>query len=156
MRTRGIAIAVVLALGLGDLAVAGERDQHGLGEALARQLIARRASSAIHTTDFQGTDLGCIILPRRELRPYGYPGHAFLCEHAQTGEVLGAVLNRTGRRLCDIQGAYSGNACYDLDICGYAERLSCCDRLGGYFSSSSRIEYIFCRASTIAASRLRR
>ncbi len=123
MRTSNVAIGMVLGLVLGGAAAAQPADPRGLAEALARRLVARRTTSAIHTTDFQGTDLGCILLARREIRPYGYPGHAFLCEHAQTGEVLGAVLNRNGRRLCDIAGAYTGDACYDFDICGNAERL---------------------------------
>ena len=104
-----------------------EPDRHGLAEEIVRRLVARRTSSAIHTTDFQGTDLGCIVLPRRELRPFGYPGHAFLCEAAVSGEVLGAILTRKGDRLCYVTGAYAGDACYDLGICDNAERLCVVD-----------------------------
>lgn len=103
--------------------LAAERDPRGLGQALAKKLRERPARAAIHATDFAGTDLGCIILPRHEIRPYGYPGHAFLCEADVSGEVLGAVLNRRGRQLCEIRGFYVGDLCYDFDICGYAETL---------------------------------
>ena len=111
---------------LGGPVAAAESDPRGLAQALAKRLTARRtAPPAIHATDFQGTDVGCIILRRYELRPYGYPGHAFLCEVNGTGEVLGAVLGRTGRQLCDIAGAYinDGGFCYDFDICGTPETL---------------------------------
>jgi len=104
-------------------AFAREPDRHGLAQEIVRHLVARRTSSAIHTTDFQGTDLGCIILPRRELRPYGYPGHGFFCEAATTGEILGGVVNKTGKKLCEIRGSYTGDFCYAFDICGVAETL---------------------------------
>ena len=95
---------------------------------LAKRLAARRqAPPQTHATDFAGTDIGCIILPRFELRPYGYPGHGFLCEVNATGEVLGAVLNKKGRQLCDIVGFFinDGDAdlCYEFDICGTRETL---------------------------------
>jgi hypothetical protein len=105
-------------------AAAADRNPHGLAQALVDRLAARKAAPQIHATDFQGTDIGCIILPRRELRPYGYPGHAMLCEVNGTGEVLGAVMGKTGNHLCDIAGAYVPDTfCYDFDICGYPERL---------------------------------
>lgn len=107
----------------GVVAAAAERDPHGLGQALAKRLVERRQQAQTHATDFAGVDLGCIILPRREIRPYGYPGHAFLCEADVSGEVLGAVLNPKGRQLCDIRGFYVGEFCYDFDICGFAETL---------------------------------
>ena len=115
-------VALLLAGGLAAPARA-ERDPHGLAQDLAQRLETRRRSAAIHATDFQGTDIGCIILPRRELRPHGYPGHGFLCEVNGTGEVLGAVLGSKGRKLCEIRGVYTNDFCYDFDICGYAERL---------------------------------
>jgi hypothetical protein len=125
-------VALLLGTLLGGAAVAGEPDRRGLGLALAKALHAKRTAQKAepaltprtHTTDFAGEDLGCIILPRREIRPYGYPGHAFLCEEAVSGETLGAVLNKKGFQLCDIYGFYvEGTDCYDFDICGYAERL---------------------------------
>jgi hypothetical protein len=115
--------AVVSSMLLVCPASAAEPDKPGLARALADRLTARRLFPRTHSTDFAGTELGCITLPRYELRPYGYPGHAFVCEDAQTGEVLGAVLNRRGIRLCTISGFYTDNACYDLEICGYREQL---------------------------------
>jgi hypothetical protein len=38
------------------------------------------------------------------MRSFGYPGHAFACEEAAHGEVLGAVLDRRGQRRCFIEG----------------------------------------------------
>src|SRR6185503_17425120 len=94
---RFLLAGMLLGTMLGGPVAAAERDPRGLAQALAKRLTARRtAPPAIHATDFQGTDIGCIILQRFELRPYGYPGHAFLCEVAGTGEVLGAVLARSG------------------------------------------------------------
>jgi hypothetical protein len=121
--SRRLLTALLLGIMLGSPALAADRDPHGLGQALTDRLVARRRLASIHSTDFQGTDLGCIVLPRYELRPYGYPGHAFLCEAAVSGEVLGAVLNKRGVRICDIAGAYVADDCYDFDICGYAEQL---------------------------------
>jgi hypothetical protein len=118
---------MLAALLVGTIAVGGaaaaERDPRGLGQALTKRLVERRQQARIHATDFAGVDLGCIIMPRYELRRYGYPGHAFLCEADVSGEVLGAVLNRQGRQLCDIRGASDGDLCYDFDICGFAETL---------------------------------
>ena len=120
---RRIAVGLLLGTMLGSAAFAADRDPRGLGKELVKRLAARRNTSQIHATDFQGVDIGCIVLPRRELRPYGYPGHAMLCEVNGTGEVLGAVLNPRGNQLCDIAGVYVSDFCYDIDICGYAETL---------------------------------
>jgi hypothetical protein len=99
-------------------------DPHGLGLEIVRRLVARRTSATdINVTDFAGQNIGCILLPRRELRRYGYPGHAFFCETAPTGEVLGAVLNKKGLRYCYVSGAYAGDSCYDISVCDNAERL---------------------------------
>ncbi len=118
------ALALGTMLGTATAAVAVEPDPHGLADAIARRFAARRRAKAdLSATDFQGTDLGCIILLRRELRPYGYPGHGFFCEAAVSGEILGALVNKKGRELCEIRGAYSGDFCYDFDICGTPERL---------------------------------
>jgi hypothetical protein len=76
-----------------------------------------------HSTDFAGENIGCITLSRREMRRFGYPGHAFVCEEAAQGEVLGAVLDRQGFRRCLIEGDYAGDDCYSLTICDVAETL---------------------------------
>ncbi len=116
-------MATFLASATGGV-MAAERDPRGLAQAIAERLAARRrVATDLAATDFQGTDLGCIILPRRELRPHGYPGHGFFCEAAVSGEILGGVVNRNGRKLCEIRGAYSGNFCYAFDICGVPETL---------------------------------
>jgi hypothetical protein len=120
---RTLLVGLVLGTMLGGVALAGERDPRGLAKAIAEKLAAKRQSAAIHGTDFQGTDIGCIILPRRELRPFGYPGHGFFCEVAATGEVLGGLVNKKGNQLCEIRGAYTADLCYDFDICGVAETL---------------------------------
>ena len=120
---RRLGLWVLLGTMLGGVALGADRDPRGLGREIVKRLVARRTSSQIHATDFQGTNIGCIILPRRELRRYRYPGHAMLCEEASAGEVLGAVLSKSGNQLCDISGAYTGDFCYDIDICGYAETL---------------------------------
>jgi hypothetical protein len=122
---RFLLAGMLLGTMLGGSAAAAERNPRGLAQELANRLTARRNAAAIHATDFQGTDIGCIILQRYELRPYGYPGHAMLCEVNGTGEVLGAVMARSGRQLCDIAGAYinDGGFCYDFDICGTPETL---------------------------------
>jgi hypothetical protein len=104
-------------------------DPHGLAVLTTRRLFERRSPPggptprSAATTDFAGTDLGCIVLPHREVHPYGYPGHAFVCEAFASGEVLGALLTSKGRRRCQISGRYTGDACYDLDFCGNSERL---------------------------------
>ena len=124
MTTRRTLLAGILigAMLVGS-AGATERDPHGLAAALTKKLAARRTTAGLSPRDVTGTDLACIVLPHSELRPFGYPGHAFLCEAAVSGEALGAVLNRSGRQLCEITGAYSGDLCYDVVICGYAERI---------------------------------
>src|SRR5262245_32372182 len=125
--------AAVLTLALGGEAAA-ERTE-GLHRLVASRLPARRAQRAgrsvgpragvpqTHATDFAGDGIGCITLTRREMRSFGYPGHAFACEEAAAGEVLGAVLDRNGRRRCLISGGYAGDDCYDLTICRVAETL---------------------------------
>jgi hypothetical protein len=123
---RALLAGILLGTMLGAPALAAERDSHGLAEAIAKKLHARRQFAAsLGTTDFQGTDIGCIVMPRYELRRYRYPGHAMLCEVAATGEVLGAVLNKQGRRICDITGSFvdDGNDCYAINICGNDETL---------------------------------
>ena len=123
MTLRFLLAGILLGTMLGGPVAAAERDPHGLAQELAKRLNARRNSAAIHATDFQGTDIGCIILQRFELRPFGYPGHALLCEVNGTGEVLGAVMAKSGRQLCDIRGVYTGDFCYDFDICETPETL---------------------------------
>src|SRR5205823_4703835 len=74
-------------------------------QAIATKLYAHKAiKPETHTTDFQGDSLGCITLTAWELRQFGYRGHAFFCEDAGTGEVLGAVLTRGGFVRCHISG----------------------------------------------------
>ena len=85
---RALFAGILLGTMLGGSALAAERDSHGLAKAIAEKLHQRRQTAAIHTTDFQGTDIGCIVMPRFELRRYRYPGHAMICEVASTGEVL--------------------------------------------------------------------
>jgi hypothetical protein len=124
---RPILAGVLLGTTLIGAAAAAERDPRGLGQAIAERLAERRTQSQTHATDFAGVDLGCIIMPRFELRPFGYRGHAMLCEADVSGEVLGAVLNRSGRQLCDITGFYVGDLCYDITICDFAETLCVVD-----------------------------
>jgi hypothetical protein len=125
--------AALLAMALGSGAAAERKE--GLHRLVATRLAARRAERAAqpadlgtgvpqtHATDFAGDAIGCITLTRREMRSYGYPGHAFVCEEASAGEVLGAVLDRNGRRRCRITGGYTGDDCYDLAICEVSETL---------------------------------
>src|SRR5436189_146031 len=90
--------------------------------AIATKLSAQKAiHPETHTTDFRGDSLGCITLTAWELRQFGYRGHAFFCEDAATGEVLGAVLTRGGLVRCFISGDYVGDGCYDFTICGLAD-----------------------------------
>src|SRR5262245_41710893 len=125
--------ASALAIGLGT-AAAGEPSAE-LRRLVARKLVAGRATRVAppadastgvpqtHVTDFAGQGIGCITLTRREMRSFGYSGHAFACEEAAAGEVLGAVLDRDGRTRCRIAGRYAGDDCYDLTICRVAETL---------------------------------
>ena len=102
------------------------RDAHGLGQRLVDKLVGRAAKlpqPQIHSTDFAGQALGCITLQRFEMRDLGYRGHAFLCEEDASGEVLGAVLSRSGRVVCYISGDYAGDDCYALTICGESDTL---------------------------------
>lgn len=124
MTTRSFVLAgMLIGTMLGSPVRAADQDPHGLAEALAKKLASRRTTTRLAPRDVSGTDLACIVLPHRELRPFGYPGHAFLCEAFVTGEALGAVLNRSGRQLCEITGTYAGDLCYDVVICGYAESI---------------------------------
>jgi hypothetical protein len=123
---RALLAGILLGTMMVGPALAAQRDSHGLAEAIVKKLHARRQYAAsLDTTDFQGTDIGCIVMPRFELRRYRYPGHAMLCEVAATGEVLGAVLNKGGRRVCDITGAFlsDGTDCYAINICDNDETL---------------------------------
>ena len=97
---------------------------HAAGWKLSRPGKPTVIRPAIHDTEFQGTMIGCVTLSRSEMRAFGYPGHALFCEESTTGEVLGAVLSRRGRELCEIRGFYNNDAaCYDLTICDEANRL---------------------------------
>ena len=99
-------------------------DPSGFARAIAQKLRAEKDSASgtlrpeTHTTDFRGDSLGCITLTAGELRDFGYRGHAFFCESAGTGEVLGAVLTRSGRIRCFVSGDYVGDGCYAFTICG--------------------------------------
>ena len=119
------AVVAALLLAAAPLHVTAGTRKPGLGKLIAGKLLAQKAvpRPAIHTTDFAGDRIGCITLSRDEMRRFGYPGHAFVCEEAQTGEVLGAALTRNGFRICEIAGRYAGDGCYDLDICGVADGL---------------------------------
>jgi hypothetical protein len=120
-----LALATALLVALPAAAPAARRDAAGLGALIAGRLMARKAlAPRTHTTDFAGDEIGCITLTRRELRRFGYRGHAFLCEEAATAEVLGAVLDRAGVVRCYVTGGYAGGGCYDLEICGTPE-LAC-------------------------------
>ena len=120
MRTLAAAI-LVLAISV-PFGFAAE-DPHGLAQAFVQRIAERKGTIApqTHTTDFQSTELGCIALTTSELRRFGYRGHAFFCEDAGTGEILGAVLSRRGAVRCRIDGAYVGDACYSFNICGFAD-----------------------------------
>ena len=114
MRTTA-AIAIVLAL-FGTAPAA--TDPGGFARAAAEKLMMRKVRPETHDTDFRGDSLGCITFTARELRHFGYAGHAFFCEDAASGEILGAVQTRAGYVRCLISGDYVGNACYDFTICG--------------------------------------
>ena len=117
MRTLGIVIALAVAGTTAPAVLAA--DAGGLARLAAERLVARKAlRTETHTTDFQGDSIGCITLTRRELRRFGYTGHAFFCESGATGEILGAVLDRVGHVRCYISGDYAGDACYTFTICG--------------------------------------
>ena len=98
-------------------------DRSALARGIATRLAARKATiqPQTHTTDFAGDSLGCITLTAWELSQFGYRGHAFFCEDAATGEVLGAVLTRRGAVSCYISGDYVGDGCYAFTICGVAD-----------------------------------
>lgn len=103
---------------------AGADARRGVAQAVATALRERRAiRPATHATDFGNEAIGCVTLTQRELARIGYRGHAFACEEGATGEVMGAVLTRSGVVRCYVAGAYAGEGCYTLDVCGYAETL---------------------------------
>jgi hypothetical protein len=115
MRTAVMAGGLVLMLLAGRV---GGAETGGLARGMAERLMARKSlRPETHATDFAGDTLGCITLTAAELRRFGYPGHAFFCENAATGEVLGAVLGRYGRVYCSISGDYAGDGCYDFTLC---------------------------------------
>jgi len=115
MNRFGVLVAVLL--GAGSIVHAAQWE-------LSRPGSATIIHPLIHDTEFRGTNIGCVTLSRSEMRRFGYPGHALFCEEASTGEVLGAVLNRRGRELCEIRGFYNNDAaCYDLTICEESNRL---------------------------------
>jgi hypothetical protein len=114
-----VAVVVAIAAPGGGAAAA---DRGAFARAAATKLYAKKAiRPETHTTDFRGDSLGCITLTAWELRHFGFRGHAFFCEDAATGEVLGAVLSRGGFVRCFISGDYVGDGCYDFTICGVAE-----------------------------------
>ncbi len=121
MRTSiGIVVMGLALVAPGRPAVAAERG--AFAQAIATKLYAHKAiKPETHTTDFQGDSLGCITLTAWELRQFGFRGHAFFCEDAATGEVLGAVLTRGGFVRCHISGDYVGEGCYAFTICGVAD-----------------------------------
>ena len=122
MQSGRVLLGTLIAIALAVPAASREPDPRGLGQALVNHLGARRAPD-LAATDFSSGNLGCIVLPQREVRPYGYPGHAFLCEDGTTGNVLGALLSKKGIRRCNITGAYAGNFCYGITICETPETL---------------------------------
>lgn len=118
-------LAGLALLALAGSAAAKPEDSRGLARALAEKLHAAKPGAPqarTHSTDFAGENIGCITMPRREMRSFGYPGHAFVCEEAG-GEVLGAVLDRFGYVRCHIAGEYVGDDCYEIDLCDNAETL---------------------------------
>jgi len=115
MRSAGGIVALVVML-IGGTAGAAEKGDFARGVA-EKLMMAKSLKPQTHTTDFQGDSLGCITLTARELYRFGYAGHAFFCEDAATGEVLGAVLGRSGRVGCYISGDYVGDGCYAFTIC---------------------------------------
>jgi hypothetical protein len=122
MRAARALATVLLTLGIvGPPAVAADRE--AFARTIAEKLIAGKAKTRTHTTDFEGDSLGCITLTTWELRNVGYRGHAFFCEDVFTEEVLGAVLNRFGVVRCHIRGDYVGDGCYDFTICGVADSV---------------------------------
>lgn len=103
---------------------AAAADRHGAADAVAGALRrARTQQPRLHATDFALDHIGCIVLPRREMRSFGYRGHAVACEEASHGQVLGAVLDKRGNRICDIVGQYADDDCYELTFCDVPERL---------------------------------
>jgi hypothetical protein len=95
----------------------------GTAASAAEWELTRRGSDVaihpeIHDTEIMGTNIGCVTLSRREMRRFGYPGHAVFCEEASAGEVVGVVVNRRGNAICEIRGVYNNDEqCYDLTIC---------------------------------------
>ena len=125
MRTIGCSLVLLAAIATGAAARTPQEAAHALGERLVAKLVARAQAPRpqTHATDFAGQTLGCITLQRFEMRDLGYPGHSFLCEDDASGEVLGAVLSRSGRVVCQVSGNYAGDACYSLTICDVGDTL---------------------------------
>ena len=116
--------AILLLLAFSASAGVTTRPHGSLAAAIGARLQARRPlRPQTHTTDFAGEELGCITLTTHDMRHLGYRGHAFACEAASTGEVVGAVLSRAGVVRCYIVGGYIGEGCYDIDICDVPETI---------------------------------
>ena len=108
MRSAAI-VAMLLAVGTAANAAGWELTRRGSDVAIHPE---------IHDTEIMGTNIGCVTLSRREMRRFGYPGHAVFCEEASAGEVIGVVVNKRGNAICEIRGAYNNDEqCYDLTIC---------------------------------------
>lgn len=126
LATQLLCAAIVCVLALAPSGAAARPIESGkLARALATKLqepkAAKEPRPQTHATDFGSDAIGCITLTSRELWSFGYRGHAFLCEEGNGGEVLGAVLSRSGFIRCYITGEYVGDGCYDFDICDIPE-----------------------------------
>ena len=123
MRALTLALAGLVLIGSATAPNASAAsDPAGLARAAAEKLARRKVlRPQTHNTDFQGHSLGCITLTTREMRQFRYRGHAFFCEDGATGEILGALLNRTGVVRCYISGDHTGDGCYAFTICGVSE-----------------------------------
>ena len=118
MRTsRWIALAALLVVVASTSRVTAA-PRPGLTRLVAQKFAAAGSpESRARAASLMGTQLECITLTRREMRRFGYPGHAFVCREFQTGEVLGAALNARGVPVCSISGSVRADGCFDLTIC---------------------------------------